>query len=83
MVIDWPPHPSHPADDRRGYVLIFFVMPDWRGEGAAKRLIAAAENTFIERGIGHAILHAIEAGRPLYEQTGWVRTTEIGKLIGR
>lgn len=83
MVIDWPPHPNHPTDDRRGYVFNLFVMPDWRGEGVAKRLMAAAENAFIERGIVYAILHATEAGRPLYERTGWVRTTEMGKLIGR
>jgi GNAT superfamily N-acetyltransferase len=83
MVIDWPPHPNHPTDDRRGYVLNLFVMPDWRGEGVAKRLMAAAESAFIERGIVYAILHATEAGRPLYERTGWARTTEMGKLFGR
>lgn len=81
MVIDWPPHPSHPMDDRRGYVLNLFVMPDRRGEGIAKRLMVAAEEAFTQRGIGYAILHATEAGRPLYERTGWVRTTEMAKLL--
>lgn len=81
MVIDWPPHPSHPMDDRRGYVLNLFVMPDRRGEGIAKRLMVAAEEAFTQRGIGYAILHATEAGRPLYERTGWERTTEMAKLL--
>jgi len=81
MIIDWPPHPSHPMEDRGGYVLNLFVMPDWRGEGVAKRLMAAAEDAFVERGIGYVILHATEAGRPLYERTGWVRTTEMSKLL--
>lgn len=83
MVNDWPPHPSHPMDDRRGYVLNLFVMPDWRGEGIAKRLMAAAEDAFTRRGLAYATLHATEAGRPLYERTGWVRTTEMAKLLGR
>src|SRR5688572_907662 len=36
MVIDWPPHPSHPYEDRRGYVLNVFVEPSHRGQGIAK-----------------------------------------------
>ena len=27
MLIDWPPHPSHPTQDKRGYVLNVFVEP--------------------------------------------------------
>jgi ribosomal protein S18 acetylase RimI-like enzyme len=30
MVIDWPPHPSHPADHRRAYILNVFVEPAYR-----------------------------------------------------
>ena len=83
MVIDWPPHPSHPSDDRRGYVLNVYVEPEWRGQGIAKRLMAAADQAFAARGIDYAILHATAAGRPLYERTGWVGTTEMAKLFGR
>ena len=44
MVIDWPPHPSHPADHRRAYILnVFFVEPEHRRKGLAKRLLALAE----------------------------------------
>ena len=43
MVIDWPPHPSHPADHRRAYILNVFVEPEHRGKGMAKRLMALAE----------------------------------------
>ena len=32
-VIDWPPHPSHPLQARRGYVLNMFVEPFRRGQG--------------------------------------------------
>jgi hypothetical protein len=30
MTIDWPPHPSHPTMDQRGYVLNVFVEPTHR-----------------------------------------------------
>lgn len=83
MEIDWPPHPSHPTDDRRGYVLNVFVEPHKRGQGVALRLMNAAENEFVRRGLTYAILHATEAARPLYERTGWSRTSEMAKLLRR
>lgn len=81
MIIDWPPHPSHSTDDRRGYVLNVYVEADWRGKGIAQRLMAAAEDAFTQRSINYAVLHATEAGFPLYERTGWGRTTEMAKLL--
>jgi ribosomal protein S18 acetylase RimI-like enzyme len=81
MVIDWPPHPAHPADDRRGYVLNLFVQPEYRGRGIARSLMEASEREFASRGIGCAILHATTAGRPLYEQSGWMPTTEMRKTL--
>ena len=83
MVIDWPPHPSHPSDDRRGYVLNVYVEPEWRGQGIAKRLMAAAEDAFTQRGIGYAFLHATETGRPLYERAGWVGSTHSPRATYR
>jgi GNAT superfamily N-acetyltransferase len=81
MEIDWPPHPAHPADARRGYVLNLFVDPAWRGRGIARGLMEASERAFRERGIGYAILHATVAGRPLYEGLGWLPTTEMAKSL--
>ena len=43
MIIDWPPHPSHPTDDRRAYILNVFVEPEHRRKGLAKQLMALAE----------------------------------------
>jgi GNAT superfamily N-acetyltransferase len=81
MEIDWPPHPAHPDDARRGYVLNLFVEPDWRGRGIARGLMEASERAFAERGVAYAILHATAAGRPLYERLGWVPTTEMAKSL--
>ncbi|QKZ04429.1 GNAT family N-acetyltransferase [Pseudomonas eucalypticola] len=81
MSIDWPPHPSHPTMDQRGYVLNVFVEPAYRRRGLASALMHIAEAEFARRGISFAVLHATEAGRPVYEQTGWVATSEMAKAI--
>jgi ribosomal protein S18 acetylase RimI-like enzyme len=81
MLIDWPPHPAHPTQDRRGYVLNVYVEPAHRRQGLAQRLMTMAEAEFARRGVGFAILHATEAGRPLYQQNGWNQTSEMSKVI--
>ncbi|MGF6723308.1 ribosomal protein S18 acetylase RimI-like enzyme [Paraburkholderia sp. GAS41] len=82
MEIDWPPHPLHPEQDRRGYVLNVYVEPSYRQRGIARALMARAEAEFSERGLPYAILHATEIGRPLYAALGWAPTTEMAKAIG-
>ena len=72
MLIDWPPHPLHPAQDRRGYVLNLFVEPQHRRGGLARKLMQLAEQELSRRGVSLLILHATEKGRPLYSQLGWV-----------
>lgn len=79
MEIDWPPHPAHPEECRRGYVLNVFVEPSHRGRGIARALMEASEAAFRERGITYAILHATEAGRSCYDRMDWSPTTEMAK----
>lgn len=81
MMIDWPPHPSHPTQDQRGYVLNVYVEPEHRRNGLAKRLMGLAEEEFDRRGVEFAILHATEKGKPLYRQLGWDATSEMAKLL--
>ena len=71
MELDWPPHPLHPDQDRRGYVLNVYVEPAHRGQGIAKALMKAGETEFEKRGIDFLVLHATDAGRPLYEAMDW------------
>ena len=71
MLIDWPPHPMHPAQDRRGYVLNLFVEPAYRRKGLARRLMQLAEDELSRRGVSLLVLHATEKGRPLYSDLGW------------
>lgn len=81
MSIDWPPHPSHPTLDKRGYVLNVYVQPAYRRRGLASSLMQAAEAEFARRGITFAVLHATETGKPVYEQGGWAGTAEMAKSI--
>jgi ribosomal protein S18 acetylase RimI-like enzyme len=79
MEIDWPPHPSHPYECRRGYVLNVYVDPSHRGQGIARALMEKSDEAFRERTLSYAILHATDAGRPLYEGLGWSQTSEMAK----
>ena len=83
MTIGWPPHPVHPLDDRRGYVLNVFVELGFRGRGIARNLLAEGEREFQRRGVTYLVLHSTKAGRPLYEHAGWRDTTEMGKALSR
>jgi len=81
MELDWPPHPSHQDDGRRGYVLNMFVEPPYRKQGIAQMLLDRTDQEFEKRGIKYAVLHTTSAGRSLYEQAGWQATTEMSKLL--
>lgn len=81
MTIEWPPHPSHPTMDQRGYVLNVFVEPTYRRRGLASALMQIAETEFAGRGITYALLHATQVGKPVYEQIGWMGTSEMAKSI--
>lgn len=81
MELDWPPHPSHQDDGRRGYVLNMFVEPPYRKQGIAQMLLDRTDREFEKRGIKYAVLHTRSAGRSLYEQAGWQATTEMSKHL--
>lgn len=83
MLIDWPPHPSHPMTDKRGYVLNVYVEPEYRGRGLARELMRLADAEFLNRGVQFAILHATEKGRHMYTTLGWQGTTEMSKSVTR
>jgi ribosomal protein S18 acetylase RimI-like enzyme len=81
MLVDWPPHPSHPMTDQRGYVLNVYVEPGYRRRGLASELMHLADAEFAKRGIQYTFLHATEKGRGLYAGLGWSSTTEMSKIV--
>lgn len=81
MTLPWPPHPSHPTEDQRGYVLNVYVSPSHRRQKIGDLLMNLAEEEFRRRGITFAILHATTMGRSLYQARSWEPTAEMFKKL--
>jgi len=81
IILVWPPHPLHPTDSRRAYILNVYVEPERRGRGIASLLMKLAEQESRALGISYLVLHATEAGRRVYEKLGWGPTTEMSLTI--
>ena len=65
------------AEGRQGLIVNVFTEPEWRRRGLAKLLM----NTIIawsrEQNLDGLVLHASDDGRALYEQLGFISTTEM------
>jgi GNAT superfamily N-acetyltransferase len=81
MVIDWPPHPAHPLQACRGYILNLFVDPSCRGQGLARALMEIAMKEARRRDLEYLILHATAMAMPMYEKFGWRRTSEMSMTL--
>jgi len=81
MLLDWPPHPFHPASNKRGYILNVFVEPAFRRHGLATQLMQLADEEFRRRGINYIVLHASKQGRPVYERLGWLTSPEMARPL--
>lgn len=81
MTIDWPPHPEHPTEGYRGYVLNLYVENEHRKKGNAKKLMSLADTEFANRHVSFYILHPTEMARPIYESLGWKASGEMVKSV--
>jgi ribosomal protein S18 acetylase RimI-like enzyme len=77
LILDWPPHPLDPRQDKRGYLLNVFVEPEFRRKRLASQLIEVALAEARRRKIRVVALHSTESGRALYESNGFRRTDEM------
>lgn len=75
-IMEFPPHflDVQPA---RGYLLNFYVAPEYRGAGLARRLLKACVDEGRRLGLRVLTLHASKFGRPLYEQYGFRSNNEM------
>jgi ribosomal protein S18 acetylase RimI-like enzyme len=80
-VIEWPPHPAHPTQQARGYILNVFVEPACRRAGLATRLMKIAQEEAGHRGLSLLVLHATDLGRSVYGRLGWEATAEMALSI--
>ena len=81
ILIDFLPHPLHPASSQRGYILNVFVEPAHRGRRIATDLMKLAEADLTARGVHYAVLHATTKGRSVYQKLGWASNPEMAKAL--
>jgi ribosomal protein S18 acetylase RimI-like enzyme len=79
-IMEWPPH-ALGVDPRRGNILNVYVAPGHRRRGLARRLMQVVLDECRASGLETVILHASEAGRPLYEALGFTPTNEMRRLL--
>lgn len=61
----------------QGLIVNVFVEPEWRRRGIAEALMRAVIADARENGLANLVLHASDAGRPLYERLGFATTNEM------
>lgn len=73
------PYQPTPFDvlPRRAYILNMYTEPAYRRQGLAKQVLEAIVTWCREQGLKAVLLHASDAGRPLYEQMGFQPTNEM------
>ena len=79
-IMDWPPHMWH-VEPRRGNILNVYVQPAYRRRGLARALTERAVDWCRQNGVRMVILHASEAGRPLYSALGFTPTNEMSLIV--
>ena len=83
VVIDQhPPGPGN-LSGRVGYVMNLVTDPRYRRRGIGRRIMETILGWLKEQGVRHVSLHATEAGRPLYEELGFVDSNEMRLTMAR
>jgi GNAT superfamily N-acetyltransferase len=54
-----------------------YTEPQWRRRGIARQLVIALMQWASDKGADQLVLHASDAGRPLYESLGFAATNEM------
>jgi GNAT superfamily N-acetyltransferase len=65
------------AASRLPLVVNVYTEPEWRGKGIARALMTALMDWSVGEGFDRVLLHASDAGRPLYASLGFAPTNEM------
>ena len=71
-----PPGPSN-LSGQSGYIMNVSTDPLYRRHGIARRIMQTILGWLAEQSVTKVTLHTTEAGRPLYEQLGFVDSNEM------
>ena len=75
-VMDFPPN-IRDEEPHRAYLMNFYVAPEMRRKGMARKLLKLAVDEAEARQIKVVTLHASKFGKPLYEQNGFEISNEM------
>ena len=70
------------AEGRQGLIVNVFTEPEWRRRGIAKVLMKTVIAWSREQNLDGLVLHASNDGRALYDQLGFIPTTEMSLGAG-
>ena len=76
LLADWLPRPG----DLTGclaYLHSVYTEPDYRRRGLARRIVQTLIEVCRAKGLRRVMLHASDAGRPMYESMGFAATNEM------
>jgi GNAT superfamily N-acetyltransferase len=75
-IMEWAPGPLD-LSTRRAYVLNVYTEPAWRRRGIAQYLVQSICDWCKQQGFKQVLLHASDAGRPIYERLGFLPSPEM------
>jgi predicted GNAT family acetyltransferase len=78
--MEWPPHLAH-LEPVRGNIVNVYVEPAYRRRGLARALTEACLDWCRQHTIHMVILHASDAGRPVYAALGFEPTNEMRLVL--
>src|SRR5258708_2556196 len=79
-VMDWLPDMA-PREPMRGNIVNVSLQPAYRRRGLARALTEAALDWCRQNGVRMVILHASDAGRPVYAALGFTPTNEMSLVL--
>jgi ribosomal protein S18 acetylase RimI-like enzyme len=74
-----PPSP-HNTVGKEAYIMNLVILPEYRRQGIARRLMLHVLEIARAEGIPRVSLHASAAGRTLYEQLGFVVSDDVPEM---
>ncbi len=76
LIYDWIPNLMD-GSETRGYIMNVYTEAAFRKRGLARQLVELCVEHCRSLGIQLIMLHASDAGRPIYEQLGFKQTNEM------
>ena len=82
LIYDWIPNLLDGSEER-GYIMNVFTEPPFRQRGLARQLVELCVDHCRSAGVQVIMLHASDAGRPIYEKLRFKQTNEMRLILDK